>query len=158
MLRLRPYMESDGEKILSWCTDEKMFYQWTAGVLGPYPLTLERFHQSRPLMRFTALEDQEPVGFFTLRNPNESVDEVRFGFVIVNPKLRGKGYGKEMLLLGLDFAREIYKAKRVTLGVFENNLSAYYCYKATGFQDLPHRETYQVMGETWNCRELEIIL
>ncbi len=87
-------------------------------------------------MPFTAFDESEILGFFTLRNPNESLDELRFGFVIVNPLSRGKGYGKAMLTLGLKFGFEIYGAKRASLGVFENNLTAYYCYKAVGFKNV----------------------
>lgn len=94
--------------------------------------------------------------FFTLRNPNESLDELRFEFVIINPEKRAKSYGKTMLQLGLKFVFEIYGAKRAALGVFENDLSAYYCYKAVGFEDviLNTTETYCVLGEEWKCKEL----
>ena len=111
-------------------------------------------------MAFTAIDDDEIVGFFTMRRPSESFDELRFGFVIVDPAKRGKGYGKAMLQLGLKFAKEIYGAKKVSLGVFENNESAYYCYKAVGFKDvvLEKTETYTVLGEEWKCLELEMYL
>ena len=33
MIRIRPYKASDVNTILSWCQDEKVFYQWTAGIL-----------------------------------------------------------------------------------------------------------------------------
>lgn len=86
------------------------------------------------------------------------MDELRMGFVIVDPNERGKGYGKAMLQLGLKYAFEIYGAKKVSLGVFENNASAYHCYKAVGFDDviLDDIETYSVFGEEWNCKELKI--
>lgn len=107
---------------------------------------------------FTAFDETGIVGFFTLRNPGESLDELRFGFVIVNPCKRGKGYGKNMLQSELKFAFEIYGAKKVSLGVFENNLPAYCCYKAVGFRDvvLDTPEKYSVMGEEWKCRELYV--
>ena len=38
MIRLRPYKKEDTNRILSWCQDEKSFYQWTAGRLGEYPI------------------------------------------------------------------------------------------------------------------------
>lgn len=159
MIRIRPYKVTDANTILSWCQDEKSFYQWTAGVLGNYPITQNEFRFVESLMPFTAFDETGVVGFFTLRNPNESLDELRFGFVIVNPDKRGKGYGKEMLRLGLKFVFEIYGAKRATLGVFKNNLSAYYCYKAVGFDDvvLDTTETYRILGEEWKCKELMII-
>lgn len=158
MMRIRPYKATDANTILSWCQDEKAFYQWTAGVLGNYPITQDEFSFVETLMPFTAFDESETIGFFTLRNPNESLDELRFGFVIVKPDKRGKGYGKAMLQLGLKFAFEIYGAKRASLGVFENNLTAYACYKAVGFNDvvLDTPETYPILGEEWACKELMV--
>ena len=160
MIRIRPYKDTDAEKILSWCRDEKTFYQWTAGVLGEYPISKEAFAGLGSLMRFTALDEKEVVGFFTARNPKPTLEELRFGFVIIDPEKWGRGFGKEMLRLGLEYARIVYKAKRVSLGVFENNERAYHCYKAVGFRDVTLRETeqYQIMGEVWTCRELEYLL
>ena len=156
MIRIRPYKAADADTILLWCQDEIAFYKWTAGVLGNYPITQNEFHSVESLMPFTAFDETGIVGFFTLRNPNEALDELRFGFVIINPEERGKGYGKTMLRLGLRFVFEIYGAKKATLGVFENNLPAYYCYKAVGFDDviLNTTETYCVLGEEWKCKEL----
>lgn len=159
MIRLRPYKESDAHIILSWCKDEKAFYKWTAGILGEYPITEEQFQSVNLVMAFTAIDDNDIVGFFTMRNPGESFDELRFGFVTVDIQKRGKGYGKAMLQLGLKYAKEIYGAKKVSLGVFENNEPAYYCYKAVGFSDveLDEIEKYYVLGEEWNCLELETV-
>ena len=129
MLRLRPYQDTDADVILSWPMDEKAFYQWTAGRLGGYPLSGDRFARLDSLMRFTLLDETEPAGFFTLRNPNGTPEVVRF---------------------------EIYGARKATLGVFENNPAAYYCYKAAGFRNAPAEgpETYRVLGENWQCLEL----
>lgn len=159
MIRLRPYKESDAQTILSWCKDEEAFYRWTAGILGEYPITEKQFQGVNSLMAFTAIDDHDIVGFFTMRNPGESFDELRFGFVTVDKNKRGKGYGKAMLQLGLTYAKEIYGAKKVSLGVFENNEPAYYCYKAVGFSDvkLEEVEKYSVLGEEWNCLELEMV-
>lgn len=155
-LRLRPYKVEDRESILSWCHDEKEFYQWTAGVLGKYPITANQFDFVEKLMPFIAFDDSGLVGFFTFRDPEKSLEELRFGFVIIKPDKRNKGCGKDMLRLGIKFAFEIYGAKRVSLGVFENNISAYRCYKGAGFQDvvLEKPEMYNVLGEDWKCKEL----
>lgn len=155
-MRIRPYKSEDAKTILKWCQDEKSFYQWTAGILGDFPVTEGEFEFVETLMPFTAFDETGIVGFFTLRNPGDSLDELRFGFVIVSPDNRGKGYGKVMLQLGLKFVFEIYGAKRASLGVFENNLPAYYCYKAVGFNEAAPDsvESYCVMGQEWKCREL----
>lgn len=159
-LRLRPYTENDADIILSWSKDERAFYKWSAGVLGEYPISKEQFGFVKNLMAFTAIDDDEVIGFFTMRRPSKDFDELRFGFVVVDPEKRGQGYGKRMLLLGIKFAREIFGAKKVSLGVFENNQSAYCCYKAVGFKDvvLEQTEKYTVLGEEWKCLELEMNL
>lgn len=160
MLRLRPYNSNDAEQIMSWIKDETVFYRWSAGILGDYPLSKENFNKVTNHMAFTAIDDNEIVGFFTMRKPTESFDELRFGFVVVDSEKRGKGYGKNMLLLGLKYAKEIYGAKKVSLGVFENNESAYHCYKAAGFQEVvPDKsEMYSILNEEWKCLELGINL
>lgn len=76
MIRLRPYNVSDADKILSWSNDERAFYKWSAGVLGEYPITNEQFGFVNNLMAFTAIDDDEVVGFFTMRRPTESFDEL----------------------------------------------------------------------------------
>ena len=160
MLRLRPYNKDDAEIIMSWIKDESAFYKWTAGVLGEYPISEEQFNTVSNLMAFTAIDDNDVVGFFTMRRPNEFFNELRFGFVIVDPRKRGRGYGKNMLKLGLKYAKEIFGVNKVSLGVFKNNEPAYYCYKAIGFENVEMNETekYAVMGEEWDCIELEMKL
>ena len=158
MLRLRPYKKEDADIIISWSRDERAFYQWSAGVMGDYPITKVEFGFVDSLMAFTAFDENGIVGFFTLRNPGETLDELRIGFVVIDPEQRGLGRGKEMLMLGLRYAFDIYGAKRVSLGVFENNNPAYYCYRAVGFQDviLDDTETYRVLCEDWKCKEMVI--
>lgn len=158
--RLRSYNENDADTILSWISDERDFYKWSAGILGDYPISREQFGFVNNLMAFTAVNDDELIGFFTMRRPTENFDELRFGFIVVDPEKRGNGYGKGMLQLGIKYAQEIIGAKKISLGVFENNESAYYCYKSVGFKDivLDETEIYTVLGEEWKCLELEIIL
>ncbi|MCR5469125.1 MAG: GNAT family N-acetyltransferase [Lachnospiraceae bacterium] len=158
MLGLRPYKKEDAQTILSWTKDERAFYKWSAGVMGDYPITQKEFAFVDSLMAFTAFEDDKTVGFFTLRNPGEKTEELRIGFVILNPEMRGHGKGKEMIKLALKYAFEVYGAKKVSLGVFENNESAYRCYKAAGFEDvvLDETEIYHVLNEDWKCKEMTI--
>lgn len=89
MLRLRPYNKNDAEIIMSWIKGENAFYKWTAGVLGEYPISAEQFNMVSNLMAFTAIDDEKIVGFFTMRRPNDSFEELWFGFVIVDSEKRG---------------------------------------------------------------------
>lgn len=158
-MELRPFAASDAGTVLSWCGSETAFYKWTAGVLGSYPLSVEEFGRMAERTAFTAVDGDQIVGFFTMRQPGDDPGELRFGFVTVDNRKRGMGCGKAMLQLGLEYAREVCGAKKVTLGVFDNNPAAYHCYKAVGFRDVPvtEPETYSVLGEMWKCLELEYL-
>lgn len=79
---------------MSWIKGENAFYKWTAGVLGEYPISAEQFNTVSNLMAFTAIDDNEIAGFFTMRRQRESFEELRFGFVIVNPENADRDMGK----------------------------------------------------------------
>lgn len=164
-LRLRTFVNTDTSVIASWCKDEEIFYKWSAGLFGSYPLSQETFInffkewcQKECYFPFVAFDDNGPQGFFIMRVPGEDNRKVRFGFIILNPEIRGKGYGKKMLALGKKFAREIYGATEVSLGVFENNPKAMYCYKASGFTETGDVEEYSINGFTWKCIEMKCSL
>lgn len=165
MLRLRPYKACDAAIISGWTKNEKSFYQWSAGRFGTFPMTPDvlnahyaQTENSDSFFPFTAFDETGVVGHLIMRYPEENRDVLRFGFVIVDDARRGRGYGKEMLLLALKYAFEILRVKKVTLGVFENNPAALHCYQAVGFRLLPSEPAayYSVMNEEWKCLELEI--
>lgn len=155
MIRIRPYMQSDEDHIITWCESEDTCLKWTFGLLGEYPITREKFRGTEQYMRFTAIDEDEPVGFFIARNPDGKLNELRFGYGIVRPDRRNQGVGKAMLTLGLVYAFEVYGAERVSLGVYEKNLNARNCYSSIGFVETGARESYQVGDETICAFEME---
>ena len=90
-----------------------------------------------------------------LRYPEPSKTVIRFGFVIVDDQLRGKGYGKQMLQLAIQKARQEFGAKKITLGVFDNNPSALHCYKSVGFK-VNDSDFYLIDGKEWTEEEMEM--
>lgn len=169
MLKLRPYRAGDGEIIAGWIKDEISMYKWSADKFGEFPITGESINEkylindgdcTKPdnFYPYVACDESGAVvGHLILRYTNQDKTDIRFGFVIVDDTKRGMGLGKEMLLLALKIAYELLKAHKVTLGVFENNLSAYYCYKSVGFHELVGCDTeYTINGEKWKCIELEM--
>ncbi|MBR2724641.1 MAG: GNAT family N-acetyltransferase [Ruminococcus sp.] len=161
MFSLREYMEKDAKIILSWITDERSFRQWSADKYKNYPATAEDvnafYNEIKPngAMPFMFCDDDKPIGHLIMRPLcDEAVKTVRFGFIIVDSSIRGKGYGKAMLLEALSFAFSNLSAKRVTLGVFENNPKALKCYESAGFKQWG--ETVCRIGEEdWICFEME---
>lgn len=169
MLRLRPYKRCDARRILTWCRNEAEFRKWTSDRYDHFPITEAEMNQkyfdsngdceeADNFYPMTAFEESGIVGHLIMRFTDAEKKVLRFGFVIVDDSKRGLGYGKEMLQLALQYAFEILKTEKVTLGVFENNLPAYHCYKAAGFTDVESDEVVscEVCGEKWKILELEI--
>lgn len=165
MLRLRPYKKCDAEYIVSWIKDEVSFRKWSADRYDKYPISAEDINNyysacddSDSFWEMTAFDESGVVGHLIMRFTDAEKKILRFGFIIVDDSKRGMGYGKEMLQLAAKYAFEILKVQKITLGVFENNPSAYHCYKAVGFKDvaLENPEYYHILGENWKCLELEM--
>lgn len=160
-MKLRPYRTGDAQYIVSWAQDKNVFDRWSAGRFGEYPLTAERldrhyrdaFEGEMDFFAFTATDDEGvPVGHLIMRNPGDSREQIRFGFVIVDSERRGQGTGRQMLELAKKYAFEIYGALSVDLGVFCDNVSAYRCYRAIGMHETGVE--YEIDGK--RCMTLEI--
>lgn len=165
MLRLRPYKACDAAAIVSWSEDEAAFRRWSADRFPAYPITAEDLNrhydamaESDSFFEFTAFDESGPLGHLIMRFTNKEKTILRFGFVIVDPRKRGQGYGREMLNLAIRYAFDFLKAEKITLGVFENNLPAYRCYRAAGFRETTCSEAswYHIGGEDWKCIEMAL--
>lgn len=160
---LRKYLESDAEIILSWIADERAFRLWSADRYGEYPITPNEINQNYRecnktggFYPMTLIGDNEDViGHLILRNPTEDKSIIRLGFIIVDNKVRGKGYGKKLLELAIRYAREDLLAQEINLGVFKENEGAYKCYTSVGFKEVGvEHNAYTFNGETWDCVEM----
>lgn len=169
MLRLRPYKPGDAETIIGWCRDELTFRRWTGDRYDKFPVTEADINgkyigdngdctEPDNFYPMTAFDESGIVGHFILRYTDKQKDVLRIGFVILDDSKRGKGYGKEMIRLALRYAFEIFGAQKVTIGVFDNNPSAYYCYKNAGFREVisENRAKYEICGEMCSVIELEM--
>ncbi len=163
MLRLRPYKSEDAEKITKWASNQDVYLKWGGNLIGEFPLTPDAlnttYFEKNGLCKepdnfypWVAVDEENGVvGHFIMRYLHGDPKILRFGWVIVDTSIRGKGYGTEMLRLGLKYAFEILQVDVVTIGVFEHNDIAHNCYKKVGFHD-----TEVVQKEPWNVIEMEI--
>ena len=163
MLRLRPYKSCDSEIINKWIQDEEVFVKWGGTLFGEFPISAKIIDDKYRLNNgdckepdnfypWIALdEENRVVGHFIMRYLNGNNKLLRFGWVIVDDSIRGKGYGTEMLRLGLKYAFDILGVDKVTLGVYENNELAHKCYLKAGFED---KEI--VKAEPWNIIEMAL--
>ena len=157
MLRLRPFnFNKDFEELKNWSADERVHAMWCANLI-PFPIEedgfkktmndfSERFGDS-PFVATT--EDGKLAGFFCY-SLNLENNEGMLKFVMINPSMRNKGFGKEMLQLAAKYSFEITKADSLQLNVFPENIGAKKCYEKVGFTE---RKTdlnaFKYKDESW---------
>ena len=154
-MKIRMFSPADSEAIISWISSEEEMFKWATDRLGMFPAapdTLARYYAQYddgshiPITAYNEYDEVE--GHILIRFPDKDDDKtVRFGFVIVDPMLRGQGMGKEMLRLAIDYARFVLNVNKITIGVFENNPSALNCYKNSGFKEVSRSEMDSPIGK-----------
>lgn len=163
MLRLRPFRTIDAKTIITWVNEPKEFYMWSAGLMGDFPVSEQRLlravsarETSTKYFPLVAFDEDGLVGFLTIRAPGEDDRKLALGYVIIDPKKRNMGYGKQMIKLSLKFAFELYGASEVSLDVFDCNSQAYNCYSSIGFCETGKQELCKINEYTWNYIEMVI--
>ena len=156
-MRFRPYVHShDFEAISGWVTDERTHAMWCANHIQ-FPMEKEAFGMLLCVMfskfgdcPFVATTDDGQIIGFICCSLNYDSNEAMLAFVLVDPKQRGKGIGKEMIQLAAKYCFEIFKADLVQLNVFTANEPARRCYESAGFTErntTPDAFTYK--DESW---------
>ena len=165
-MKLRNYKSEDSQIICSWVKDQKTLFQWSADRIGKFPLLgnelNENYAERNPGKDFFPLtavdENDNVIGHLFVLIPDVNVQTtVRFGFVIVSPEIRGKGYGKKMLELAIAYAKNELNATKATLGVFANNPKAQACYESLGFTPTNTR-IVRILDADWECIDMELKL
>lgn len=165
MLYLRPYKKCDADAVVSWFADgdERTFRMWSADRYDHYPITAEdlnayyaAYDRADNYYVMTAYDQSGVVGHIMMRFTDSAKEILHFGFIAIDRSRRGRGYGKEMLALAIRFAFEMLGARRITLGVFDQNLPARACYRAMHFVDgdPANAEECRVMEEVWRFSEM----
>ena len=159
---LRDYKDDDARVILNWIKNEKEFRLWSADRYKNYPATPSdinnNYMECKKISNFYpfTLEDEgKVIGHLILRNPGENEDIIRLGFIIVDDSIRGKGYGKQLIEIAINYAKEKLRAKEINLGVFTNNEGALRCYKSVGFKVTDvEKNAFEFYDEKWDCAEM----
>lgn len=168
MLRLRPYKTSDASTIVKWAKDEITFRKWSSDRYDNYPITAEDINNKyirdngecqdpENFYPFTAFDESGIVAHMIMRFTDKEKKVVRFGYIIVDDKKRGQGIGKELLKLATKYAFEILKVDKITLGVFDNNKNAEKCYLSFGFNFTGSYTNVNILNETWQFRDMELL-
>ncbi len=92
-------------------------------------------------------------------NDIDSVNKAgTLGIMLGNEKYYGKGYGKEALLLLLDYGFSLLNLRNIVLYVFEYNEIAYNLYKKVGFKEVGRiRKRQELMGKFYDSIVMDIL-
>ncbi len=160
-MELREYKDSDAKIILTWINNEREFRLWSADRYGDYPVNENDINNNyhgcskNNFYPLTMVDGDKVIGHLILRNPTSDKSVIRMGFIIVDSSIRGHGYGKKIIELAINYAREKLSAKEINLGVFTCNTSALNCYQRSGFEIVDiEKNAYTFYDENWDCAEM----
>lgn len=153
MIRLRPFKPTDSETIATWFDDEIAFNYWSGGQYQ-YPLTAEqikdksiKYQNDENAWMMTALDENGDIcGHFILRLADYEKNSIHIGHIVVSPNKRGQGLGKAMIETALKYAVDILGMKRITLGVYADNIPARKCYESIGFKEYSQEKEHNLIN------------
>lgn len=156
-MHLIPFTEKDYSLLVSWIPDEEFNLLW-GGPLYSWPITLGQVaaHQAREeVSSFLLSVNGEKVGFIELFKESE-IQYRLCRILIAAETARGKGYGKQLIGLAMEHAKNKLGAQKLSLGVFEKNERAIQCYSSLGFQTSAREErSWQFQGQWWPLLRME---
>ncbi|MGF1733974.1 GNAT family N-acetyltransferase [Photobacterium satsumensis] len=133
-MRLIAFTEADIDLLISWVPSAEFNHLW-GGNRFIFPLDKKQLVSHLQCDEVTAMmlcSGDERVGYVELFRESETT--YRLCRVLIGEVSgRGLGYGKKMLELAIDFARQHFGAEQIKLTVFEHNESARRCYESLGF-------------------------
>ncbi|WP_141558492.1 GNAT family N-acetyltransferase [Bacillus thuringiensis] len=163
VIKLKTFKKSDFKQLINWINSEEFLIQWSGNAFT-FPLDeqqLEKYLESANTLAFKVVdkETSDVIGHISLGQIDNINNSARIGKVLVgNTKMRGRSIGKNMMKAVLHIAFDELKLHRVTLGVYDFNISAISCYEKIGFvKEGLLRESKRV-GETyWNLWEMSML-
>ena len=167
MVELKYFERTDFKQLIDWIVSPQFLLQWGGSVFS-YPLTenqLEKYIENANndnsdtlVYKVISKETGVVIGHISLREIDRINNSARVGKVLVGDKnVRGKGIGKLLMKEILKVAFDELKLHRVSLGVFDFNVSAIACYENAGFiKEGLLRDSKKNNDEYWNLWEMSI--
>lgn len=167
MIELQKFEKSDAGRLIGWMPDEQFMVQ-AAGPLFKWPLDLSQVEQhmenaqgQRPTVyAFDAAETRSGkiIGHVEITRIDYEKSNGMLGPLLIGePDLRGKGYGREIVKLAVDFGFNIIGLDEIYLWVFEFNTAAIKCYEKAGFERCQYKESdYKLGDRSWNSIKMKL--
>ncbi|PSV29137.1 N-acetyltransferase [Photobacterium sp. GB-56] len=158
-MNLRKFVAQDAFEVISWFSTEKESLYWGGWMFG-WPLSEAEMviRSELPEIEFLVLSDgNDRLGFIELQHISET--EIRLCRVAINPKYRGRGFGRALIALSIEEVRKCEQFNVVTLAVFAENVTAYNCYKSYGFVTVDKEPKFREFnGQKWPLIQMKTAL
>lgn len=168
-IRLEYFLEKDFDQLIEWSGDAVFLQQWS-GISWEYPLDtndLQAYieNANHPLLSdqliYTAVDrtNQRKVGHGSLSRIDRKNKSARISRLLVgDPEVRGKGYGRQIMQELLRIGFDTLKMHRITLAVYDYNVSAIALYESCGFsKEGLMRDSSLLDGKYYSVYEMSIL-
>lgn len=143
---LRPLLESDFNHFFKWHSNNDLRF---LTVMHPFPVS-ERMEKDwfenamidtsnkRVVFVVEEIISKKPIGYFQLTEINFLNRHAMLGIAIGEKEWQGKGLGKEIIEIGLDYGFKMLGLNKISLDVVSENKRAEKLYLNLGFKHEGH--------------------
>lgn len=169
MIRLEHFEEKDFDQLINWIHSEELLINW-AGSLFNFPLTTasmqwylgdtnDKDNSDALIYRVVETATGETVGHISLGGISRKNRSARISRVLIgDDRHKGKGYCRQMIREVLKVGFDEMKLHRISLGVYDYNISALKCYQSAGFKiEGTMRDVLLYKEKWWSLIEMGIL-
>ncbi|MFO6498876.1 MULTISPECIES: GNAT family N-acetyltransferase [Bacillus] len=168
MVELKYFEYSDFSQLMKWIDSPEFLLQWGGPAfnyplndaqLGKYIENANSDHSETLAYKVIDGDTGDVIGHISLGKIDRKNKSARVGKVLVGDQnARGKGIGQQMIKKILRIAFDELHLHRVSLGVFDFNVSAITCYEKAGFmKEGLLRDSAKNGDEYWSAWEMSIL-
>lgn len=167
-IRLEFFESSDFSQLMNWINDDELLMNWS-GALFSFPLTqksLEWYiegvndmpYSNAFVYKSVEISTGKTIGHISLGGISKKNKSARISRVFVETHERGNGYCHQMITQVLRIGFEQLKLHRISLGVYDFNVSAIKCYQRAGMMiEGTQRDVLRFKDKWWSLIELSIL-
>ena len=169
MIILEYFKKEDFQQLIDWVSDDHLMTNW-AGSLFSFPLTAEKLDwyisdtndlEKSDALVYKAIDTDKGniVGHISLGGISRKNNAARISRVLIgNTAERGKGFCVGMIKAVCKIGFEDLKLHRISLGVYNFNISAIKCYEKSGFvTEGVFRDVLRYNDTYWNLVEMSML-
>lgn len=147
MIKLELFKPSDFDTFISLLDNQEILIA-IAGTYFSYPVTheqLQKYLDDKTSIAFNVLDNDTIIGHAEIIDMGNGL--YKLDKVIIDQKIRGKGYGQQLINALLEYSFEKLNAAIVELNVYDWNVAGIRCYEKTGFTFNPEKKFATKTGD-----------